>query len=197
MDAPLAFGLRNALNAMHARFELHDGIDAIAQHLERDLLETARLRSVHIHGLALPPLVRSETRVHVIEIACKDCRFIATCTCANLDDDVLLVCRIGRDEHELDILFELRHARFDARDLFLGELLHVGITEHFLGSRQIVHETEVFLGSACQLTLVCVILGKFVVFALIGNDRRIAHLGFKFAISGNDLLELFAHFTLC
>ena len=59
------------------------------------------------------------------------------------------------------------------------------------------HETEVFLGSACQLTLVCVILGKFVVFALIGNDRRIAHLGFKFAISGNDLLELFAHFTLC
>ena len=84
-----------------------------------------------------------------------------------------------------------------SRDLFLGELLHVGITEHFLGSRQIVHETEVFLGSACQLTLVCVILGKFVVFALIGNDRRIAHLGFKFAISGNDLLELFAHFTLC
>ena len=108
VDAALALGLGHTLHAMHAALELHGAIDAIAQHLERDLFETAHIGRRRVDDLDLPLLALGETLVHAEEVTREDVCLVATGTTADLDDDVLLVVGVGRQEQELDGLLELR-----------------------------------------------------------------------------------------
>ena len=161
-----------------------------------DLLVAAGLGRRHVHRLGLPALGLGEALVHLVQVAGEDRRLVAARRSADLDDDVLLIGGIGRDQHELDVLFQLGQARLDARDLLLGELLHIGIGEHLLGRGEIVlggHELARLLD---QGPLIGVFLRQAVVFLLVGEDGRIAHLRLKLVVGIDDLLELLAHVGL-
>ena len=190
MDAPLAFGLGHALHAMHAAFELHFRIDLVALHLELDFLVATSFGWGHVERLDLPLLLIGETRVHAEEVTCEDGGLVATGTGANLDDDVLVVGRVCRDEHELDVVFERRQLAFDAGDLLLCELLHLGIREHFLGLGQIVEVLHIGTRRLRERTLVGVFLRQSVVFLLIRQHGRVGHLHLQLVISLADLDQL-------
>ena len=149
----------------------------IALHLELDLLETAGLGGRDVHGLGLPTLGRGEALVHLVEVAGENGGLVAAGRRADLHDDVLLVGRVGRDEHELDVLLQLGQLGLDGGDLLLGELLHVGVGEHLLSRLQVVHGAHVLGRLLGERTLGGVLLGQAVVLLLIGEHCRIAHLG--------------------
>ena len=195
VDAPLGLGLGHALDAVHAGLELHDRVHMIALHLELDLLEAAGLRRRGVHGLGLPALGRGEALVHLVEVAGKNGGLVAAGRRADLHDDVLLVGRVGRDEHELDVLLQLGQLGLDGGDLLLGELLHVGVGEHLLSRLQVVHGGDVLGRLLGERTLGGVFLGEPVVLLLIGEHCRIAHLGLQLVISLDDLLELLFHIS--
>ena len=160
----------------------------IALHLELDLLVAARLGGRHVHRLGPPALGGGESLVHLVQVARENGRLIA----AGGRTD-LLVGRIGRNEHELDVLLQLRQALLYARDLLLGELLHIGIVEHLLGRGQVVGRLHVLAGPLGKRPLVGVLLGQAVVFFLVGEDGRIAHLGLQLLVGFDDLDQLLAH----
>ena len=197
MDAPLGLGLGHALDTVHAGLELHDRVHVIALHLELDLLEAAGLGGRGVHGLGLPALGSGEALVHLVEVAGEDGGLVAAGRRADLHDDVLFIGRIGRDEHELDVLLQLRAASaLDGGDLLLGKLLHVGVGEHLLGRFQIVRwPPRTRAAFVRERTLGGVFLGEAVVLLLIGEHCRIAHLGLQLVISLDDLLELLFHIS--
>ena len=178
---------------MNARLELHDRVNAIALHLELDFLVATCVGGGNIKGLDLPPTRLSKTLVHLVQIACEDGGLVAACTGANLNDDVLVVGRIGRNEHELDVLFDLRETGLDIGDLGLRELLHIRIDEHLFSSLKIILGRKVRTSFGNQRALVRVFLSQAVVFPLVGDNAWVGHLSLKLFVSLDDLLELLAH----
>ena len=196
VDAALALGLRNALHAVHAALELHDRVHVVAFDLELDLLEAAGFGGRHVHRLGLPALRAREPLVHLVQLAREDGRLVAAGSCADLYDDVLVVGRVGRDQHELDILFERRQLRLDAGDFLQREFLHVRIGQHLPGFGQIVGRLHVLARLLRQRTLVGVLFGQAVVFLLICEDCRIAHLRLHILVGFDDLRQLLAHIVI-
>ena len=120
-------------------------------------------------------------------------RLVAAGGRADLHDDVLVVGRVGRDEHELDVLLERGQLRLDGGDLLLGELLQVGVGKHLLGLCQIVRRLHVFLRLVRKRPLAGVLLGQAVVFLLIGEHGRVAHPGLQVLVGLDDLDQLLPH----
>ena len=152
-----------------------------------------RLRRRNVHRLDLPALMLGETQIHLVQIAREDRRLIAASGSADLDDDVLLVGGVARDEHELDVFLETGQLLFDRRDFLLGEFLHVWIGEHFFGFGQIVEARHVFAGLGDERALIRIALRELVVLVLVGQNLRIAELRLEILVCCDDLLKLFAH----
>ena len=98
MDASLRLGLRHALYAVHARLVLQHAVHAVSGHLHHDLLEAARAAFAGAVDLILPPSLFNEFGIHAQQVAGKDRRLVAARAAANLDDRVLAVLRIGRNQ---------------------------------------------------------------------------------------------------
>ncbi len=193
VDAALAFRLGNTLHAVNAALELHDREHLVALNLELDFLVAAGLGRRNVHGFDLPALMVAEALVHLVQVAREDGSLVAAGSGADLHDDVLLVGRVGGNEHELDVLFKLRKLALDAGDLFLAELLHVGVAQKLLGFRQVVQVADVLARLGYQRALVGIAFRQLVVLALVGKHRRVAELLLKLFIGADDLLKLFAH----
>ena len=193
VNATLAFRLRNALHAMHAALELHDGINLVALHLELNFLIAASIGGAHIHSFGLPTLRIAEAQVHLVQIACENGGLVATGGSANLDDDVFLIGGVARDEHVLDFLFKRRKLRFGGSDSFLGELAHVGIVEHFLRIVDVVARLKVFTSLGHKRALVGVFLGELGIFSVVVQNRRVGKLVLELLVASDDLLEPVSH----
>ena len=196
LDAALALGLGNALHAVHAALVLHDGVDLIARNLELDRLEAARVARARIKHLELPTLRLAEALVHLEEVARKNGRLVAASSRANLHDGILLVVRVARDEHELDVFLKLRKLSLVGGDVLLehGLLVRVrGLALHFLGSLDIVERAQVLPSSGNELRLVRMLLGQTHVFLLICHNRRVRELLFELLIGSDEFFELVAH----
>ena len=87
----LGLGLGNALDAVHAGLELHDGVDAVALDLELDGLKAAGLAGAGVEHGGLPAARLAEALIHLVQVAGEDGRLVATGGGANLDDGVLVV----------------------------------------------------------------------------------------------------------
>ena len=165
----------------------------VALDLELDLLEAAGLGGRHVHGLGLPALRACEALVHLVEVAREDGRLVAAGRRADLHDDVLVVGRVGRNEHELDVLLERGELRLDPGYLLLRELAHVGVGHHLLGRGQVVGSLHVLARLLRERPLARVLLGQAVVFLLIGEHGGVAHAPLEVLVSLDDLLELLSH----
>lgn len=193
MDATLAFRLGDSLNAVNTRFEFHNRVHFVARYLELDFLVAACFGRRDIHSLHFPAMMVGKAQVHLIQIASKNCRFVAAGGCTNFNNDVLLVSRVRGDKHELDVFLKLRELAFDTGNLFLSEFLHIGVREHFLSLCQIVKILHVLASSYNKRTLVGIALCKLIVFMLVGKNLRITQLLLQLFVRIDDLLKLFAH----
>ena len=91
---------------MDAAFEAHLRVDVFAAH-ERDALLVAAARALaQREHLDLPALRLRIPRVHAEEIRREQRGLFASLATADLEDDILLVVGIGRQEQELDLALE-------------------------------------------------------------------------------------------
>lgn len=126
---------------MHAGLELHDGVDAVALDLELDGLKATGLAGAGIEHGSLPAARLAKALVHLVQVAGEDGRLVATGGGADLDDGVLVVVGVARDEHVLDVFLELGKLGLVFGDVHLEHLLLIGIggiVQHFLGSLDVI-----------------------------------------------------------
>ena len=108
----------------------------MARDHESDFLEAADLRRVRVHELDLPALLLGIARVHAEEVARKQRGLLAADAAAYLDDDVLLVIRVLRQEQDGQLFVERLLLLHEVRELRLDERVHLVVErfrEHRLG----------------------------------------------------------------
>ena len=196
LDTALGLGLGNALDAVHAGLKLHDGVDAVALDLELDGLKAAGLAGAGIEHGGLPATRLAEALVHLVQVAGEDGRLVATGGGANLDDGVLVVVGVARDEHVLNVFLELGKLGLVFGDVHLEHLFLIGIgsiVEHFLGSLDVIERADVLARSGNEVGLVRVLLVETRELLDVGGDGRVGKLLLELLVGLDDLFELVAH----
>ena len=195
LDAALALGLGDALDAVHAGLVLHHRVDLLARDLELDGLEAAGLRRARGEDLDLPAAPLAEALVHLIEVAGKDGGLVAAHARADLDDGVLLVVGVGRDEQELDVVLERGELGLVGGDVLLehGLLVGVRLVQHLLGGVDVVERPEVLAGLGHELGLAGVLLGEARVLLGVGDHGGVHELLLELLVGDDDLGELVSH----
>ena len=79
------------------------------------------------HHLEAPALPLGEPAVHPEQFGGEQRRLVAARAGADLEQDVLLVVRVLRDEQDLRCSAAARHAAPPGRELLLRELAHLGV----------------------------------------------------------------------
>src|SRR2546426_3110663 len=121
VDPAARLGHRNALDTVDAALELEPAPRPAPVHEEDDVLEAARAGHAGIHDLDLPALALGVLRVHTRQLRGEQRGLLAACAGADLDEDVLLVVGIARQEQALQLVLERRLAG--------GEVVHLGLSE--------------------------------------------------------------------
>ncbi len=195
MHAALGFGLGHALHAVHAALILERAVNLLAADLADDLLVAAGCTLALAVDLHLPAFALEILGVHAEEVAGKDGRLVAAGAAADLEDRVLAVLRVGRNQQQADLLLEGRKLLFQFGSLFLGhfaQILVLLVQENILGPGQVAE--QLFVAGAClddglQLLVVLVELD---VALHVGDHFRIGDLlrnGFVFLTQAFQLVE--------
>ena len=101
VDPSLRLGRRHALDAMRAGFELEACVDALARDPADDFAVAAVLAAAFRHDLDRPAAPLRVARVHPVQVAREDGGFVAARRGADLEEDVVIVERVGRNEQLL------------------------------------------------------------------------------------------------
>ena len=125
VHAALRLGLRDALYAVHARLVLERAVDVLSRDLHDDLLVSARGALRGRGDLVAPPLRLDVLGVHAQQVAGEECGLVAARAAADLDDGVLRILRILRDEQQLDLLLHACEFGFEFRDHLAGHFAHL------------------------------------------------------------------------
>ena len=190
---PCEFGDWDALYAMHARFVLETRVGALALHLEDDFLVPADAGLVLGKHFGLPAVLLGVARVHAEQIGRKEGRLVAARAGADLDDDILFVARVARQEHGPQLLLKRRPLWLELEGLGLGQgaQVGVGLAAHGLG---------LFEGAAHPLELAIRGHQGFDLRAFAGQlrDARVVcgafgHQAVEFIVVGGEAGELFQH----
>ena len=127
MCARARFGLRHALDAVDAGFKLESRIRPIAIDHEVGLFHAAELRVVVVEQLhAVPPLFRIH-RVHAVEVGSKQRALLPAHTAADLDDDVLVVVRVARQQQNAQLFKEPLFFCLGSVQFLLRYVLELGV----------------------------------------------------------------------
>src|SRR5438046_2156596 len=86
MNASLALGDRNTLNAVNAGLPPHDAKDSVALHLEDDFLDSIERAFGERHDLDFPSSALCKARVQPEEVGGKDRGFVASGSATDFDD---------------------------------------------------------------------------------------------------------------
>ena len=89
---------------MDAAFVFEPAIGALALDLEDDLLEPAQAVLVGVDDLDLPALPLGVARVHAEQVGGEQRGLVAALALAHLDDHILRVVRVARQQQQLDLL---------------------------------------------------------------------------------------------
>ena len=181
---------------MDTRLVLHHGVDLIARDLELDGLEAAGVGRAAGENLDLPALARGEALVHLEEVAREDAGLVAAHAGADLDDGVLLVIGVGRDEQDLDLVLESRDLGLVLGDVVLehGLLVRIGgLVQHLLGGLDVVEGAQVLAGLLDELGLAGVLLSQARVLLGVGRDGGVHELLLELLVCSDNLFKLFGH----
>ena len=131
MHAALTFGLGHTLHAVYAALELEPRVHLIACHAEHDFLVAAQLGLGFVHDLGLPAALVGVHRIHAVEVSGKQRAFLAACTAANLNVDILLVVRVLGQQQDLQLSLQTGNIALGLLQLLLRQLFHVRVGQHF------------------------------------------------------------------
>ncbi len=196
VDTPLRFGDRNALDAMHARLELHLRVHLVALDAKRHFLESTGVAPVRVDLLDLPLLELGVAGVHAVQVAREDRGLVTAGATSDLHDDVLLVVRVARQHHHLEFVLKIRQASFEFLDLLGGELLHLGIAlgvKDFLGLVEFVEHAQILPRLLGDRGLAALLLGQARVLLLVAQRRRVGELRGQLVVGVKYLLKLLTH----
>ena len=130
VHAPLAFGLRYTLDAVHAALELEARIHLVARHAEHNLLVAAQLGFRLAHDLGLPAAFIRVHGVHAVQIGGEQRTFLAARAAADLHKNIFVVVRVLGQQQDLKLLLQPRHVGLGLLQLLLRQLLHVWVGQH-------------------------------------------------------------------
>ena len=131
MHTALTFCLGHTLHAVYAALEFEPRVHLVACYAEHDLLVAAEFGLGFVHDLGLPAALVGVHRVHAVEVSSKQRAFLAACTAANLNVDVLLVVRVLGQQQDLQLVLQTGNVAFRLLQLLLRQLLHVRVGQHF------------------------------------------------------------------
>ena len=125
-------------------------------------------------------------RVHAVEVAREQARLVAAGAGADLDDDVLVVVRVARQHHDLELVLELLAPRLElvaARRRAISLHLRVGLgVEHLPRLVDAVEHAEVLADLRRERRHVGVLLRQARVLLLVAQHRLVAE---SFAVSSS------------
>ena len=125
VNASTGLSLRHALHAMHAGFMLQFRIDFLAFNQRDGFLHTADSGFGSIENLHLPALAFGIARIHAQDIGSKQGCFIAAGAGANLQNHVLFIVGILRNQQELEVAVSLFELCLQGFNFDLSQLAHV------------------------------------------------------------------------
>ncbi len=102
----MRFGIRDALDTVHAGFELKTGKRAFAFDHEADFFDAAKACIVQGENFCVPVLALCVTGIHAVQVGSKQTSLIAARTCTDFHDDVALVTWILGDQHAFEHFFK-------------------------------------------------------------------------------------------
>ncbi len=123
VDAAGALRLGDALHAVRAALPLEDRVGAVALDGEDDLLEAAAVRRARLELLDLEAAPLGVAREHPVDVTCPERGLVAADALAHLDDHVLAIGRVGRDERQPQLFLKRGRALLELGD----ELPQVGV----------------------------------------------------------------------
>ena len=116
VNAPLRFGRRHALHAMHAALEAQLPKDVLARDLEDRFAQSAELRRTRLEVFDLQARRFRVAVVHAVKIGGEDCRLAAAGAGADFDDRVAILVLVRRQQRDLEIALELGDAFLELRE---------------------------------------------------------------------------------
>ena len=167
VDASARFRGRDALHTVDAALVLQLAVHPAALDRRDAFLEPADAGVAARHHVDLPALPLGVLAVHPEQLAGEQGRLVAARAGADLEDDVLLIVGILRDEKDLQIADEGVAPGGEGFQLFLRQLAHVGIAagDHFFGLRNLGRDglvLAVLLDERLQLRQRLRVLAHFV-----------------------------------
>ena len=138
VDAALRLGDGHPLHAVHAALVLQPGphaLVALGLHGDRDVLVAAEVGVLGVDDLGLPADALGVAQVHPQQVAGEQRGLLAALARLDLQDDVLVVVGVARDQQVLEPLLQPRDALLELGRL-LGERRVLG--GQLLGGGQVV-----------------------------------------------------------
>ena len=127
MHAPAGLGFRHALDAVDAGFKLESRVCPVAADNKVSFLYTAQLRVVVVQKLhAIAALFRVH-RIHAVEVGSKQRALLPAHTAADLDDDVLVVVRVARQQQHAQLVEKALFFRLGSVQFLLRYVLELGV----------------------------------------------------------------------
>ena len=106
VDAAGRLGGGHALDAMDAPLELEPAPRALALDEQNHFLVAADAGDAGVHHLDLPALALGVLRVHAQEVGREQPGLVAAGPGTNLDEDILVIAGIAREQEPLEVAFE-------------------------------------------------------------------------------------------
>ena len=133
MDAPLGFGCRHALDAMHTAFIFQPGKNAAPRDLSRGTLDAAQFVFVIFQHFKTPAAPFGITLIATKQFRREKPGLIPASGWADFQNAATFIGGIARQQHDADFMFKRRHAILLRQPFGFSQFTHFGISQHGLG----------------------------------------------------------------
>ena len=196
MHAPAGLGLRHALDAVDAGFKLESRVCPVTADDKVSFLYTAQLRVVVVQKLhAIAALFRVH-RVHAVEVGSKKRALLPAHTAADLDDDVLVVVRVARQQQHAQLVEKALFFRLGSVQFLLRHVPELRVARQLQRLRDVVLALLVrAVGLHHGGKLLLLARERAQLLWLSVNFRHFEQLA-DLVIAARELFELFPHQAL-
>jgi len=112
MNTSAGLCLRHTLYTVYTGFIFHNGICTLTVNHKGHILHTTDTDLFALNQLYLPSAALCIVYIHTVDLCCKQCCLISTCTCTDLHDNVLIIIRILRKKQNLQFILKFLYSRF-------------------------------------------------------------------------------------
>ena len=170
VNPPLRLCLGNTLNPVNSALVLEFGIRTATLHSDGDLVVATRLRRGRVQAFNLESEPVGVLLIHPKQVTGPDGGLVTSGRRTDLENDILLVAGVGRDQGD-------PYPIFNARDLgneFFGEGRHVRIVRHIAGISEVGFDLTPSTYVADNFPQVGVSLPQLSELGWIGEHLRVA-----------------------